>query len=613
MRQPADDLGPVGLQAAVEVVQPQAREPARDGVEDARRDPPGERVAALRLPAGDEVEALLELREQARDLGRIVLEVAVDRDDDVALRLLEARLQRGRLAEVAPQPDDADVVVRSVQPGQRARTSRRSSRRRRRRPPRAHRAGRAPRRARRAGARRCAPRRAPGRSPRSRPLAYVSDARLALDRRSARARCSRGSGRSSRARPGRRGGRPRAGGGRGGGGRPAAVRELRDGRVRRPGRGRRRASCRSSSGSRPACRPTGRSTPGEAMEISTGGAVPEGADAVVPIEHVVEHDNSWRSRTGHVGSARPAGRRRRARRRRPARGRDACSAPRRSARSPRPASPRFSCAGGPQSSSSARGPSCARRARRSVQGRSTSRTARCSPRRSRPPARWSSGSGRSPTTRRRTGGRSSGGSRRTCSSARAASRSARTTSSAGSWASSASRRTSGASPSGRGSRSLSRRRGATLVFGLPGQPRLVARRRRAVRAAGAARAPGGAEPGPALRVGAARRRRFAGTRRGTSSSARAPRRDGDETVLEPLTGQESHMIARAAAADALVLVPPARASSRPASASATSAWVDGSASGLPIASALVPRCRREQTERASGARGRSARRRSTGA
>ena len=31
--------------------------------------------------------------------------------------------------------------------------------------------------------------------------------------------------------------------------------------------------------------------PGEAMEISTGGVVPEGADAVIPVEYVVEHDN----------------------------------------------------------------------------------------------------------------------------------------------------------------------------------------------------------------------------------------------------------------------------------------------------------------------------------
>jgi len=30
---------------------------------------------------------------------------------------------------------------------------------------------------------------------------------------------------------------------------------------------------------------------GETMEISTGGVVPDGADAVIPIEYVVQHDN----------------------------------------------------------------------------------------------------------------------------------------------------------------------------------------------------------------------------------------------------------------------------------------------------------------------------------
>lgn len=62
---------------------------------------------------------------------------------------------------------------------------------------------------------------------------------------------------------------------------------------------------------RPAARPL---TAGETMEISTGGVVPEGADSVVPIEHVVVHDNSVefpsaitvgqnvRGRGGDVGS-----------------------------------------------------------------------------------------------------------------------------------------------------------------------------------------------------------------------------------------------------------------------------------------------------------------------
>src|SRR5207248_2496910 len=39
---------------------------------------------------------------------------------------------------------------------------------------------------------------------------------------------------------------------------------------------------------RPASRTLGA---GEAIEISTGGVVPEGADAVVPIEYVVQYDN----------------------------------------------------------------------------------------------------------------------------------------------------------------------------------------------------------------------------------------------------------------------------------------------------------------------------------
>ena len=117
---PVHDLGPVGLEPAVHVVEPDPGDPARDGVEDLRRDPPRERVAPLRLPAGDEVVALVELGEEPRDLGRVVLQVAVNCHDDVSGGLAEARIERGRLAEVPAQPDDADVVVRVVQPGQRA-------------------------------------------------------------------------------------------------------------------------------------------------------------------------------------------------------------------------------------------------------------------------------------------------------------------------------------------------------------------------------------------------------------------------------------------------------------------------------------------------------------
>jgi molybdopterin molybdotransferase len=97
-------------------------------------------------------------------------------------------------------------------------------------------------------------------------------------------------------------------------------------------------------------------------------------------------------------------------------------------------------------------------------------------------------------------------------------------------------------------------RNGTLVFGLPGNPvsALVGFElfvRPAVRALQGVR-----EPLPRFergRLGSGRRRNRA---RDELVRARARQEDGD-VVLEPLSGQESHMIARAAAADALVLVP----------------------------------------------------------
>src|SRR5215218_3303183 len=57
---------------------------------------------------------------------------------------------------------------------------------------------------------------------------------------------------------------------------------------------------------RPAAGPLGS---GEAMAIATGGVVPEGADAVVPIEYVVERDNDVEvpERAAQGAHVRPAG------------------------------------------------------------------------------------------------------------------------------------------------------------------------------------------------------------------------------------------------------------------------------------------------------------------
>jgi len=100
-------------------------------------------------------------------------------------------------------------------------------------------------------------------------------------------------------------------------------------------------------------------------------------------------------------------------------------------------------------------------------------------------------------------------------------------------------------------------RGRTLVFGLPGNPvSTLVGAELFVRPALLA-LQGATEPGPVFLDG-----RLAGAVRRNEQRdelVRARRRrSGDGVVLEPIAGQDSHMIARAAAADALVLSPRGR-------------------------------------------------------
>jgi molybdopterin molybdotransferase len=97
-------------------------------------------------------------------------------------------------------------------------------------------------------------------------------------------------------------------------------------------------------------------------------------------------------------------------------------------------------------------------------------------------------------------------------------------------------------------------RGATLVFGLPGNPvsSLVACELFVKPALLALQ--GAADPGP--RFASARLAQAVARNTGRDDLVRARTEVADEgIVLQPLTGQESHMIVRAAEADALVLVP----------------------------------------------------------
>ena len=97
-------------------------------------------------------------------------------------------------------------------------------------------------------------------------------------------------------------------------------------------------------------------------------------------------------------------------------------------------------------------------------------------------------------------------------------------------------------------------RGSTLVFGLPGNPvSTLAGFELFVRPALLA-LQGAREPGPLFLPGRLERPLPRDAHRDQFVRART-RATEDDVLLEPLGGQESHMIVRAAAADALVLVP----------------------------------------------------------
>jgi hypothetical protein len=97
-----EDLPPIRLELAAIIVQRHTEQGRDQPIGDDRGKAAAERVVlANNPPARDNIEALGELVEQARDVGGIILAVAVHRDDDVAAAVLNRRHQGGGVAEIA--------------------------------------------------------------------------------------------------------------------------------------------------------------------------------------------------------------------------------------------------------------------------------------------------------------------------------------------------------------------------------------------------------------------------------------------------------------------------------------------------------------------------------
>src|SRR6185295_4686859 len=66
-------------------------------------------VLAVGSPPGDDVITLIELFEQARNVGRIVLQIRVERNDYIATRVIEPGHEGRCLSEVAAKIENAKL------------------------------------------------------------------------------------------------------------------------------------------------------------------------------------------------------------------------------------------------------------------------------------------------------------------------------------------------------------------------------------------------------------------------------------------------------------------------------------------------------------------------
>src|SRR4029077_18481282 len=65
-------------------------------------------------PSTNNVKALFQLFDESGNLFRIVLQISIHGDNDLAVSSVETGFQRGGLAEVPPQRDDAHTRIRSL-------------------------------------------------------------------------------------------------------------------------------------------------------------------------------------------------------------------------------------------------------------------------------------------------------------------------------------------------------------------------------------------------------------------------------------------------------------------------------------------------------------------
>ena len=90
----------IGFQAAAGIMNTVLYENLAEQISPARKETLHQRILALETPPGHYVVPLINLRKEERDISRIILEVAIQRDDDLAFCSLDTRIKGSRLTKI---------------------------------------------------------------------------------------------------------------------------------------------------------------------------------------------------------------------------------------------------------------------------------------------------------------------------------------------------------------------------------------------------------------------------------------------------------------------------------------------------------------------------------
>src|SRR5467141_2953125 len=107
-----NNLSAVGLEGSAKVMQWDSRKLSHGPIRNAARQAAGKpSVFPFRAPTTNDVEAFVKFFDERRNLGGIVLQIAVHGDDDFASGGVKPRLQRRSLTKVSPQSDHTNARI----------------------------------------------------------------------------------------------------------------------------------------------------------------------------------------------------------------------------------------------------------------------------------------------------------------------------------------------------------------------------------------------------------------------------------------------------------------------------------------------------------------------